>query len=239
VKLDIPSGLIVSCYASRGDINHELADPYVMAHIAHAVELGGARGVRTNLENVKEIKNKVKVPVVGIKKIARDTDGFETGDFRITPTLKEVEALKEAGADMVAVDGTRRPRYDELSLEEFIRAVREDYGLPLIADVSTFEEGIKAWEYGADAVGTTLSGYTPYSKNPIKFGTIPAPGPDFEIIEELAREGVKVVAEGRIKTPQEARQALNSGAHSVVVGTAITIPRKITESFVYALEKEA
>lgn len=228
-------GLIVSCYASASDGdggNKEMANPVVMSHIAHAVELGGAKGIRTNIDNIREIKKKCKLPVIGIKKITKAEGGFETGDFRITPTLKEVKALVGEGADLIAIDGTNRARYDDLTLEEFIKRIKRDYNIPIIADISTYEEGIKAHNAGADAVGTTLSGYTPYSENPIVFGVLPLPDPDFGLIQRLSSRGIKVIAEGRIGTPKQAKKALDSGAFAVVVGTAITMPRRVAESFV-------
>ena len=36
-----------------------MANPVVMSHIAHAVELGGAKGIRTNIDNIREIKKNV------------------------------------------------------------------------------------------------------------------------------------------------------------------------------------
>lgn len=232
----LKNGLIVSCYASKTDANAEMADPEVIATIAHAVELGGAVAVRTNLENIKSIKEKTALPVIGIKKVAAESDGFESGDFRITPTLKEVEELIQAGADAVAIDATHRKRYDNLTLSEFIHRIKEMFNCPVIADISTFQEGLDATDAGADAVGTTLAGYTPYSSNPVVFGTIPSPPPDFEIVRELAALQTYVIAEGRYTTPDQAIEALECGAHAVVVGTAITMPRKITEKFVYAMK---
>lgn len=234
----LKNGLIVSCYASSGDMNHEMANPLVMAHIAHSVEVGGAKGIRTNLENISEIKKMCNLPVIGIKKIAKDPDGFDTGDFRITPTLKEVEDLVEAGADAVAIDATRRERYDNLTLGQFINKIKEHFNIPVIADISDYDEAINAINCGADAVGTTLSGYMPYSKNKIKFGTVPSPGPDYELIKKLAaHKDVKIIAEGRFKHPKQARRALDLGAFAVVVGTAITMPKKIAEDFVLEMSK--
>lgn len=222
-------GLVVSCYAGE-DINAEMAHPLVMAHMAKSVLAGGAAAVRTNLENVAAVKEMVDAPVIGIKKIPRGKD-FSAGDFRITPTLREVELLLGAGADAVAIDGTRRERYDELSLEQFIAEIKRRWGVFVIADVSTAQEGVAAWQAGADMVGTTLSGYTPYSANPIRFGQIPTPEPDYAIIRELRAAGVEhIVAEGRYADGTQLRQALAAGAHCVVIGSAITYPKKIVQS---------
>lgn len=225
----LKGGLIVSCYAGA-DFNAEMAVPETMVCVAKSCIAGGAKAIRTNCENVAAVKAAVDVPVIGLKKIYRSGDMI-SGDFRITPTLKEVEELIKAGADGVAVDGTVRERYDGKTLEQFIGAVKKEFGAFVIADMSTVEEGVAAWRCGADMVGTTLSGYTPYSKNPLPFGTLPSPEPDYEIIRELRAAGVPyIVAEGRITNGEKMRRALDAGAHSVVIGTSITEPRKIVKT---------
>lgn len=225
----LKGGLIVSCYAGA-DFNAEMAVPEAMVCVAKSCIAGGAKAIRTNCENVAAVKAAVDVPVIGLKKIYRSGDMI-SGDFRITPTLKEVEELIKAGADGVAVDGTVRERYDGKTLEQFIGAVKKEFGAFVIADISTVEEGVAAWRCGADMVGTTLSGYTPYSKNPLPFGTLPSPEPDYEIIRELRAAGVPyIVAEGRITNGEKMRRALDAGAHSVVIGTSITEPRKIVKT---------
>ena len=101
----------------------------------------------------------------------------------------------------------------------------------MVADVSTLEEGLFCYKNGVDIIGTTLSGYTPYSKNPIKFGTIPAPDPDYELISELRKAGVeKVIAEGRINDGYKMKKCLDAGAFAVVIGTSITEPKKIVKT---------
>ncbi|MEA4930961.1 MAG: IMP dehydrogenase, partial [Anaerolineaceae bacterium] len=157
-------------------------------------------------------------------------------EFRITPTLNEVELLINAGVDAIAIDGTKRSRFDQLTLEDFIKAIKSRWTVPIIADVSTLEEGLEAWKYGADMIGTTLSGYTSYSKHPIKFGELPLPEPDYELISELRKNGVRyVVAEGRINNGFKMHLALNAGAHCVVIGTSISEPKKIVTTIL--LEK--
>ncbi|BBB47362.1 N-acetylmannosamine-6-phosphate 2-epimerase [Pelolinea submarina] len=225
----LKDGLVVSCYASF-DINPEMDNPDTMAHVATSCVVGGACAIRTNLENVRAIKSVVQVPVIGIKKIYKDGD-TSSSDFRITPTLKEVEALLKAGADAIAIDGTVRDRYDNYSTKEFISEIKRLFDVFIITDISTVEEGVAAWEYGADMVGTTLSGYTPYSKNPIRFGTLPSPDPDYEIIADLRSANVKhIVAEGRITNGLKMKKALDAGAYCVVVGTSITEPKKIVKT---------
>lgn len=147
--------------------------------------------------------------------------------------MDEVDQLVAAGVDGIAIDGTQRERYDDLSLEEFVNKIKNKYPeLFVIADISTVEEGIRASKAGVDAVGTTLSGYTPYSKNPIIFGTVPSPDPDYEIIKELKTAGVsRVIAEGRINDGSKMKKCIEAGAFAVVIGTSISEPAKIVKQY--------
>ena len=99
-------------------------------------------------------------------------------------------------------------------------------GKTAMADISTLEEGIKCAELGADIISTTLSGYTLESGEPTG-------GPDFELLSNLVKRTDKpIVLEGRIWTPEDVRQAFLLGAHSVVIGSAITRPQLITKRFI-------
>lgn len=222
----IEGALIVSCTADKHGGNEEMAYPQTNASVAMSSVSGGAKAIRTNLENIPAVRKAVDVPIIGIKKIYQNEN-----DYRITPTLKEVESLIQAGADAVAIDGTSRSRYDSYTLQEFIKEIKKRFDTIVIADVSTAQEGILAWEYGADLIGTTLSGYTSYSENPIEFGALPSPDPDYEIIKKLVEAGVKyVIAEGRITDGKKLRKALDAGACCAVVGTSITQPSKIVKT---------
>jgi N-acylglucosamine-6-phosphate 2-epimerase len=216
----IRGGLVVSCQAPPGD---PLRDPGIQARIAASVVAAGAVGVRLNeVPDVRQARAAVTVPIIGLCK-----DG-EDGVY-ITPSLEHALAVVDAGAHIVAIDGTGRSRPDGRDLATTIAAIHERTGALVLADVSTLEEGVAAAKAGADAVATTLSGYTAYSRPPT--------GPDLELIRALAaRVGVPVLAEGRIRTPEQAHAALAAGAWAVVVGTAITAPARLTAQFILALE---
>ncbi|MFJ1958789.1 N-acetylmannosamine-6-phosphate 2-epimerase [Streptomyces microflavus] len=209
--------LVVSCQALPGEALHG-AD--IMARMARAAVAGGAAAVRVNgLEDVAAVRQAVTVPVIGLWK-----DGDE--GVYITPTLDHAQRVAEAGADLVALDATGRPRPDGLSLADTIAALHQ-LGIGVLADVSTHKEGLAAEAAGADAVATTLSGYTAHSPQ--------HKGPDFALVASLAAAlDVPLIAEGRICTPQEAARVLELGAHAVVVGGAITRPTAITERFAAA-----
>lgn len=210
----IRGGLIVSCQTGA-----PLNGPDFMGPMAKAAELGGAVGIRANgAENVAAIRKMVDLPIIGINKQRRP-------DFQvyITPTLESAVEVIEAGAEIVALDGSTAPRPGGITLQQLIRGVQER-GALVMADISTLEEGLIAAEQGADILSSTLSGYTPYSPQ--------IEGPDLDLVEGLARQsGLPVIAEGRYTTPELVRAAFERGAFAVVVGKAITEPQFITKLF--------
>ncbi len=216
-------GLVVSCQALEDEPLH---GAQIMAAMARAAVQGGAVGIRANgPADIAAIRAAVDVPLIGLYKA--QVEGYEP---YITPTLEHAQAVAEAGGDIIALDATLRLHPQDLSAGELIRRVREKTGLPVLADVATLEEGIAAWQAGADAVSTTLSGYTPQSPQ--------QEGPDFALLRRLAAElPIPVIAEGRIALPEQAARALALGAFAVVVGGAITRPQLITRTFVQTIEK--
>jgi N-acylglucosamine-6-phosphate 2-epimerase len=219
----VRGGLIVSCQARPGMPLH---GPDHMAAMARAARLGGAVGLRAcGLEDIVAEKEATGLPLIGLEKI--DTDGF---DIYITPSLESMARVARAGADIVATDATDRARPDGRTLRETVEAFRRDHDTPIMADISTLEEGLAAAEIGFDVLSTTMSGYTPYSPQ--------RPEPDFDLLAALVRRvAVPVIAEGRIWTPAEAARALELGAWAVVVGSAITRPEEITRRFVRAVTR--
>ncbi len=215
-------GLIVSCQAKTGS---PLRDSKMMAAMARAAEQAGAAGIRADgPADIAAIRAVVKIPIIGIYK--QELPGT---DVYITPTLESARAVIAAGADLVALDATVRPRPGDVTAADMIRLCQTELGIPVMSDVSTVAEGITAAEAGADLVATTLVGYTPYSHH--------LSPPNFELIRELVLAvATPVVVEGHISTPAEARRALDLGAYAVVVGAAITQPDQITRRFVDAMQ---
>ncbi|MDP9369381.1 MAG: N-acetylmannosamine-6-phosphate 2-epimerase [Chloroflexota bacterium] len=218
-------GLVVSCQA-RDD--NPLHGPTFMAAMAEAALLGGAVGIRADGEaDIAAIRAAVgpDPPILGIFKVKQPD-----GSLFITPTAMSARKVIDAGSRLVALDGTTRARPGGEALANVVQAIHEAGGAAL-ADVGTLADARYAVACGADAVGTTLSGYTPDSPK--------QEGPDFALLEILTQEcQVPVFAEGRIWTREEARRALDLGAAFVVVGTAITNPTAITRRFVAAFEQE-
>jgi N-acylglucosamine-6-phosphate 2-epimerase len=214
-----PDSLVVSCQSIPGD---PFDSAELMALMARAAELGGAGGIRANgPEHIAAIRAVTALPIIGIHKV-----GDPSGVF-ITPTFESAAAVVAAGADLIALDGTLRPRPDGRSLRHQIDRIHAELGVPVVADVDTLEAGIAAREAGADFVATTLSGYTG--------GSTPT-GPDVDLVRRLAAAvDCPVVAEGRIRTPHDVRAVCDAGAYAVVVGSAITNPTDITTHLASAL----
>ena len=207
--------VIVSCQAVPGE---PLYDPQrsVMYLMARAAKQAGAKVIRTSsARDIREIKAETGLPVIGL--IKREYPGY--GGY-ITITLREVRECVEAGADIVAVDCTNMPR----------RQIRAAYPqLVLMADCATLEEAVAAHAAGANLVGTTMNGYTPQT-------AVHGEGPNAALVEALVKTlPCPVLAEGRIHTPQQARQMLELGAWAVVVGGAITRPLEIAQRFMDAV----
>ncbi len=216
-------GLIVSCQAGPTDAVYGSA---AMAAMAQAAERGGAVGIRANgVEDIAAIRRAVSLPIIGIDK--QDLPGY---GIRITPSLDAARRIVAAGADIVAVDATRRGAEEgRLPAAQLIRQIKDELHVPVMADISIFEEAMAAAEAGADIVATTLSGYTSYS--------LQLKEPDFDLLEKLAHTlSLPVIAEGRISSPHEARHVLALGGFAVVVGSMITRPRWIVEQYVTTMQ---
>jgi N-acylglucosamine-6-phosphate 2-epimerase len=214
----IQDSLIVSCQAEGGS---PFNDPLFIRAFAKAAKLGGAAGLRLQgVDNIEAVRAEQDLPIIGL--IKRHQEDF--GDIYITPELLDVTNVINAGADIVAFDATLRKR--PVPVADLIHTIH-GRGKLAMADISTAVEAVTALESGADYVSTTLSGYTSYSPQQER--------PDLELISDLAECGIHPVAEGRIRTPEEARQALERGALAVVVGSAITRPEVVTGWFMKAL----
>lgn len=219
--------LIVSCQALPDEPLHS---SYIMGRMALAAKVGGAGGIRANTKkDIREIQSLVDLPIIGIVK--RD---YPDSVVHITPTMREIDELIEAGPDIIALEATDDLRPGGMVLETFYRQIREKYpDIVLMADCSTVDEAIRADEMGFDFIGTTMVGYTKQSRDDH------IDKDDFKILRTiLGKVKHPVIAEGNINTPEKARRVIELGAFCVVVGSIITRPQLITKSFVEALECE-
>ena len=208
--LDVVKGnLIVSCQALSDEPLHS---SFIMGRMAIAAKQGGAAAIRAQgVNDINEIKEVTKLPIIGIIK-----RNYDDSEIYITPTMKEVDELLKTDCEMI-----KRPNGE--NVKDLVDAIHAK-GRLAMADISTLEEGIEAEKLGFDCVSTTLSGYTPYSKQ--------SNSVDFELLEELVKTvKIPVICEGRINTPEELKKALDLGAYSAVVGGAITRPQQINKRF--------
>ena len=217
---NVKGKLIVSCQALPDEPLHS---PFIMGRMALAAKEGGAVAIRAQSSaDINEIKKVTGLPVIGLVK-----RNYDDSPIYITPTMAEVEDLLNTDCEMVALDMTDRKRPGDEKVEVLVERIHEA-GRLVLADISTYEEGIKAASVGADAISTTLSGYTSYSPQ--------LTGPDVELVRNLSRElEIPVFAEGRINVPEDIKAVMEAGAYAPIVGSAITRPQLITAKFAKAL----
>lgn len=217
---DLKGKIIVSSQAMPDE---PFYDEKCMIAMMQSVVNGGAGGLRVaGARDVKNAKN-FGLPVIGLTKPNKLPENWRSVVY-ITPTLTEVNELIESDADIIAFDGTSRPR-PNCTLKDIIDKIHSANKLAM-ADISTLEEGINAEKLGADFISTTLAGYTEESG-------IAGENPDFELLEKLVKSVKKpVILEGRIWTPEDVSKGFKLGAHCVVIGSAITRPQLIIKRFV-------
>ena len=218
----LKGGLIVSCQVQHDD---PIYTDNMVVKMAEAARWAGAVGIRANSpEQIKAIKEAVpELPMIGLWKVWHDdTDVF------ITPTMKEVKSIWEAGAEIIALDCTAQVTHEGTQAWNLIKEVKKEIPEAIIfADVSNLEEARRAVENGADIVAPTLYGYTKETSH--------IEGADYRMFAQMCRElkdEAYVMMEGHLYTPEDAMKCIFLGAHSVVVGSAITRPHLTAKRFV-------
>lgn len=212
--------LIVSCQAPPGD---PLDDVDTLRRIAASVVRGGAGGLRANgIDCIRAFRQETGVPIIGIQKRRI------YGEISITPDFASAKSIADAGADIIALDCTTSRSPAAEPWKQVLGKIQAEIGKPVLADIATLQEALDAQNAGADAVATTLHGFTPETA---QFRAV-----NWELIERLIRAlHVPLIVEGHISQPDEVRRAMDLGAYAVVVGSAITRPESITARFAAAL----
>jgi N-acylglucosamine-6-phosphate 2-epimerase len=196
--------------------------------MALSAERGGAVGLRIDSPaNVSAVREATGLPLLGIYKQRRPGS-----EVYITPTFESARLVVEAGADIVALDGTPRRRPGDETFAEIVQRLHDECGVLVMADVSTVEEAVSAADAGADLVATTLAGYTPYS--------VGGSGLNIALARRMVETvDVPVVVEGGLWTVDDVRASFDAGAFAVVVGSAVTAPELITRRLSAAAPRTA
>ena len=201
-------GLIVSCQAPADSPLH---DPVVIGAMAAAAVNQGAIAVRIDSPaHIAAVRERVTVPIIGLWKQV-----IPGSEVYITPQFHHAQAGAEAGADVIAIDATARPRPGGETLADLVQQIHDQLQKPVMADIDTLASAQAAVAAGVDILGTTLYGYTTDTQQ--------CEPPGFELLSNLIDQcSVPCICEGGIASPTAAQQALKLGAAAVVVGTAIT-----------------
>jgi len=214
-------GLIVSCQVQKDD---PIYSDDMVVKMAQAAKWAGAVGIRANMpEQIRAIKKHVDLPLIGLwKQWNENTDVF------ITPTIEAAKAVWEAGAEIIAIDCTEQTTHYNTKAYQLLQIVKEEIPKAIIfADVATYDEAKRAVDLGADIVAPTLYGYTAETSH--------IEHPDLREFARMCRdlgEQTYMMMEGHIYTPEDAMKCIYLGAHSVVVGSAITRPHLTAKRFV-------
>ena len=190
--------------------NEPLYKEDCMFAMMQSVVNGGASALR--VAGARDVKNAktLGIPVIGLTKPDGLPENWKEIVY-ITPTLKEVNELIDAGADVVAFDGTRRPRPNNCTLQEIVSRIKSANRYAM-ADIATYDEAMYCAELGVDIISTTLSGYTQESLSD-------SDTPDFELLQKIVENtDVPVILEGRIWEPSQVDKAFELGAYCVVIG---------------------
>ena len=220
----IKNKLIISVQSAKNEpLNNEIAmnaliDTVILLGKIDVLRLAGVRDIKNTKEKYKD-----NVVVIGITKPDIIPVNYKEIVY-ITPALTDAKSLIEAGADIIALDSTKRKRPNNESLKTIIDFIQSKNKL-VMADISTFDEAEYAFNLGADIISTTLSGYTKETENNPET-------PDFKLVEKCKKElNCPVILEGKIKDESDVKKAFESGAYAVVIGSMVTRPHKIIENF--------
>ncbi len=195
-------------------------DPVVIRAMALASLSQGVGVLRLQgVASIQAVQRATEAVIIGlVKRVYLDSEVY------ITPTLQEIQEVAKAGAQVVALDATKRQRPGGVELAQLVAAARSE-GLLVMGDCDSLPSMEYAKSCGCNLLGTTLAGYT---------GLVEAVVPDLDLVRSAVGLGAPILAEGRYTESWHVRAALAAGAAGVVVGGALNDPVKTTRKFLSA-----
>lgn len=201
---NLKRGIIISIQGYQRGTTNELASEAVRA---------GAIALRTD-KPIKLQEGIERVPVIGLHKLHVRSPSKEP---YITATVEALEQVA-AWADYVAID-CRELNAERAALLQWC----SERKVKVVADVETMKDVYTLMESGGAAVDYIATTFSVFHKNH---------RPDLELVVALAANGIKnVIAEGNYSSRVDVRQALQSGAHAVCIGSAVSNVYKLTRKY--------
>lgn len=212
--------LIVTCMVPQFEYHNE----WLKMLVNQVVQGGAAAVIADGIDDINIISQEVNVPVIGM-----NSKVYPGNDSYITPTISQVsELIEKTRVDIILVDGSSNPHPEGEIGPEFIREIKIRYPeVILMADILSFDEGVKAYEAGADILITSLSDYKMIVGKP-----------DFELVSLLSNAvSIPVIAAGSIWSIDDAKELLKNGAYAVSIGRSIVNPYEITKRYVSGIKE--
>ncbi|RZS95232.1 IMP dehydrogenase [Cecembia calidifontis] len=134
--------------------------------------------------------------------------------------VDRVEALKNAGVDVVSIDTAHGHSKGVIDTCRKIKAVFPDLDV-IVGNIATAEAAIALKEAGADAVKVGVGPGSICTTRVIAGVGVPQLSAVFECAEALKGSGVPVIADGGIRYSGDLVKAIAAGASSIMIGSLL------------------
>lgn len=139
----------------------------------------------------------------------------------VTPDLVErVEALKNAGADVISIDTAHGHSRGVIEACKFIKTKFPDLQL-IVGNIATGEAAIALADAGADAVKVGIGPGSICTTRIIAGVGVPQLSAVYEVAEALKDRNVPLIADGGIRFSGDLVKAIAAGASSIMIGSLL------------------
>lgn len=198
--------------------NLDEAAQILRKHKIEKLPLVNEEGILTGLITIKDIEKVVKYPNSAKDKFGRLLAGASVGTS--ADTLQRVEALVQAGVDIIVIDTAHG---HSMGVVNAVRKIRETYPeLNIIAgNVVTAEATKDLFEAGADVVKVGVGPGSICTTRVVAGVGVPQITAVYDCAEVARKYKKAVIADGGIKYSGDIVKALAAGAHVVMLGSML------------------